>query len=286
MAVRAESESHEDAPGGGAVSPNTLTPPLTPRALGGGGIDRFLRPLHRWVWADPRRSADKLLRFAMTEADGGRDIARAAERTQDALLRRLFLRHATDEQRHAKLFRARGRAILADLASNAGARGGSFEANWLAPGERGLDDLAVDKESEDALLAFLHLSEKAAARRFAVYHHVLTADPATRDVFRDVLKDEAFHMNYTLTQLKRVSPRAYGARLWWARLSRLWKGYLRIASAIANVMGGVVLAVQYFVILPVFALLAKRAAKREPRGWIEAKGAGADGESRSLRSQY
>jgi rubrerythrin len=250
--------------------------------MGGAGIDRVLRPLHRWVWADARRSADKLLRFAATEADGGRDIARAAERTKDALLRRLFLRHATDEQRHAKLFRARGRAILASLPGPAPST--SFEANWLAPGERGLDDLAVDKESEDALLAFLHLSEKAAARRFAVYHHVLTADPATRDVFRDVLKDEAFHMNYTLTQLKRVSPRAYGTRLWWARLSRMWKGYLRIASAIANVLGGVVLAVQYFVILPVFALLAKRAAKREPRGWIEAKDA--DGASRSLRSQY
>jgi rubrerythrin len=293
MVVRAESESEvdaQDAPGGAALAPNALAlaPVLTPRALGGAGIDRFLRPLHRWVWADPRRSADKLLRFAMTEADGGRDIARAAERTEDALLRRLFLRHATDEQRHAKLFRARGRAILASLANDPatrdGRQGGSFEANWLAPGERGLDDLAVDKESEDTLLAFLHLSEKAAARRFSVYHHVLTADPATRDVFRDVLKDEAFHMNYTLTQLKRVSPRAYGARLWWARLSRLWKGYLRIASAIANVMGGVVLAVQYFVILPIFALLAKQAAKREPRGWIETKGA--DGAARSLRSQY
>jgi hypothetical protein len=90
-------------------------------------------------------------------------------------------------------------------------------------------------------------------------------------------------MNYTLTQLKRVSPREYGVRLWWARLSRLWKGYLRIASALANVMGGVVLAVQYFVILPVFAFFAKRAAKREPRGWVEA--GGAEG-ARTLRSQY
>jgi hypothetical protein len=256
--------------------------------MGGAGLDRILRPLHRWVWADAHRSADKLLRFAATEADGGRDIARAAERTGDALLRRLFLRHAMDEQRHAALFRARGRAILASLpAPAAGANAERFQANWLSPGERGLDDLAVDEEREDTLLAFLHLSEKAAARRFVVYHDVLGADPVTRDVFRDVLKDEAFHMNYTLTQLKRVSPREYGVRLWWARLSRLWKGYLRIASAIANVMGGVVLAAQYFLVLPVFAFFAKRAAKREARGWVEA--AGSDGTPRSvrsLRSQY
>jgi rubrerythrin len=252
----------------------------------GAGLDRLLRPLHRWVWSSPRRRADKLLRFAETEADGGRDIARAAERTGDALLRRLYLRHAMDEQRHASLFRTRGRDLLAALQGE-GAEGG-FQANWLAPGERGLDDLAVDQESEDALLAFLHLSEKAAARRFAVYHEVLAVDPATRAVFGDILKDEAFHMNYTLSQLRRVSPRKHGVRLWWARLSRLWKGYLRIASALANVMGGVVLAVQYFVILPVFALMAKRAARRESPGWIETRSASAgEGPAAStLGSQY
>src|SRR5271156_2986346 len=145
------------------------------------GIDRLLMPVHRWVWSDARRRADKLLRFAETEADGGRDIARAAERTGDALLRRLYLRHAMDEQRHANLFRTRGRAILAAL-PKADERTG-FQANWLAPGERGLDDLEIDEESEDSLLAFLHLSEKAAARRFAVYHDVLALDPTTRDVF-------------------------------------------------------------------------------------------------------
>jgi len=96
-----------------------------------------------------------------------------------------------------------------------------------------------------------------------------------------VLKDEAFHMNYTLAQLKRVEPKKHGVRLWWARLTRLWKGYLRIASAIANVMGGIVLAVQYFLILPIFALMAKRSAKKELPGWIDSHES-----SKSLRSQY
>jgi rubrerythrin len=245
------------------------------------GLDVLLRPVHRWVWSDARRRANKLLRFAETEADGGRDIARAAERTRDPLLRRLYLRHAMDEQRHAKLFRARGRDIFARLPAETG--DGSLQAHWLSPGERGLDDLAVDKETEDSLLAFLHLSEKAAARRFATYHQVLTLDPPTRAVFGDILKDEAFHMNYTLSQLKRVSPRKHGARLWWARLSRLWKGYLRFASAIANVMGGVILAVQYFVILPLFALMAKRAAKRQLPGWVDARGTT---QGAALNTQY
>src|SRR4051794_35803539 len=100
------------------------------------GFDRLLRPLHRWVWGDARRRGQKLLRFAQTEADGGRDISRAAELTSDALLRRLYLRHALDEQRHANLFRVRGRAILAELPLESSSNG--FQANWFAPGERGL----------------------------------------------------------------------------------------------------------------------------------------------------
>ena len=239
----------------------------------------MLRPLHRWVWADPHRRAQKLLVFAETEADGGRDLARASEITRDGLLRRLYLRHALDEQRHAEMFRQRGRALLRSLPP--AARGSNVQANWLAPGERGLDDLKVDGEADDSLLAFLHLSEKAAAERFATYHDVVSVDPETQDVFGLILRDEAFHMNYTYAQLRRVSPQRYGMKLWIARASRLWKGYLRISTAIAGLMGGAMLLLQYFVVLPLFALLAKRAAKKEREGWAEPNAAG-----RSLTSQY
>jgi rubrerythrin len=219
------------------------------------------------VWGDAHRRAHKLLRFAETEADGGRDITRAAELTADGLLRRLYLRHAMDELRHADMFRRRGRALLAELPR----REGVSEANWFAPGERGLDDLNVDREHDDTLLAFLHLSERAAAMRFAVYREVLAHDPETRDVFEGILRDEAFHMNYTRKQLERVSPRRHGFRLWMARLNRIWKVYLRFATAFASVMGAVILTVQYFLVLPLFALVAKRQARREVRGWIDSR---------------
>ena len=52
--------------------------------------------LHRWIWQDPERCARKLLTFAETEADGGRDLIRAAELTRDPLLRRLFICQASD----------------------------------------------------------------------------------------------------------------------------------------------------------------------------------------------
>jgi hypothetical protein len=203
-------------------------------------VERILSPVHRWVWRDAHRCARKLLRFAATEADGGRDLSRAAELTADPLLRRLFLRHALDERRHAELFRARGRTMLAAL----GREGGSFEARWLTPGERGSDDLRVEGEGDAALLAFLHLSEKVAAARF-----------------------EVFHMHYTRTQLERIAPERHRRHLWLARASRLWKGYLRLAAALAGRLGTIVLLAQYFLILPLFAFAAKRAARRERPGW-------------------
>jgi hypothetical protein len=224
----------------------------------------MLTPVHRWVWRDAKRRVEKLLRFGETETDGGRDILRAAETTSDPLLRRLYLVHAIDEHRHGELFRRRGAALLRALPPHSKP---AFQADWIAPGGHGLDDLNVDEESDDAWLAFLHLSEKAAASRFTVYRDVMQDDPPTRAVFEEILHDEVFHMNYTLVQLARVSPQRHRSRLWRARLSRLWKGYLRLATAAAGVIGGLFLTIQYFVLLPPFAWFAKRAERQEARGW-------------------
>ncbi len=253
------------------------------KLVGNGGFERVLQPLHRWVWSDARRRAAKLLGFAATEADSGRDMARAAECTGDGLLRRIYLRHSLDEQKHARLFTSRARAIYAALdAAAAEPSASAFEGNWFSPGERGLDALEVDQETDASLLAFLFLSERAGARRFVVYRDVLESDPATRDVFGVVLPDETFHTNYSYAQLRRLSPKHYALHIWKARLGRFWKAYLRTAASVASVMGAVVLGVQYFVVLPLFALMAKRSARKELPGWCEARPAGPG----SLGSQY
>jgi rubrerythrin len=224
----------------------------------------MIQLLHRLVWRNPARRARKLLDFAQTEADGGRDLVRAAELTQDPVLRRLYIVHAADEERHAELFRARGTELLGALPATSTSL---LRLNWMTPGERGLDDLRVDEKSDASLLAFLHLSEKKAAGHFADYVEALRDDAPTTAVFREILRDETFHMNYTLAQLNRVAPRERGLLLWRARAVRLWKAYLRIMSAIAGVIGTVVLTLQYFILIPPFAFLAKRAARREPEGW-------------------
>jgi len=225
----------------------------------------LLRPLQRWVWSDTSRRARKLLRFAETEADGGHDLVRAAEVTPDPLLRRLFLLHARDEQRHADLFRGRGMALLRGLpvASRSG-----YRADWLTPGERGLDDLRIEDLNAESLLAFLHLSEKSAATDFVSYCNVLESDPQTRALFRKVLRDEVYHMDYTLSQLHRVSPQHHRLILWRARLSRLWKAYVRMAVALAGLISRLMLTIVYFTVLVPFACVAKGAARREIPGWF------------------
>ena len=55
--------------------------------------------------------------------------------------------------------------------------------------------------------------------------------------------------------------------MWRARASRLWKRYLRVAASLAGLIGILMLTIQYFIVLPPFAWFAKRAERRESRGW-------------------
>jgi rubrerythrin len=241
------------------------SPPSPPRPTFGA---RLLWPLHRAIWATPQRRARKLLQFAEVEAEGARDLYRAAEVTSDPVLRRRLFAHAREEARHADQFRSRGLAIRRDLTPFRSGRGIS---DALGSGEHGFDDLPVAHENAPELLAFIHLSESAAAREFATYCSVLDADPETRAVLEAIGRDEMSHMRYSLAELERVAPGQARRTLWAARLRRLWQGYLRIATLIANAFATVLLTLQYFILLPPFALLAKRSAGREALGWTRRK---------------
>ena len=242
-------------------------------------LDRLMRPVHQWVWSDSDRRLRKLLTFAEVETDGGRDILRAAEITPDPLLRRLYLEHAIDELHHGDLFRDRGAALVRSRSARSTVLG---TGNPL-PGGHGLDDLRIEGEPDHRLLAFLHVAEKSAAGRFAIYRELVDDDPPTRAIFEQILRDEVFHMNYTYRQLARVSPDAYRRHVWHARAKRLWNRYLRVAAAIAGVAGNTLLRLIYFVVLPPFAWLARRAERREPSGFIPIE---RPRHARSSRTQY
>ncbi len=183
------------------------------RMTRGAPLDRLMRPVHRWVWGDADRRLRKLLTFADVETDGGRDILRAAEVTPIRCCGAstsstpstscvTAICSASAARRCVARARRRPRVLL--------------DGNPL-PGGHGLDDLRIDGEPDHRLLAFLHVAEKSAAGRFAIYRELVDDDPQTRAIFEEILRDEVFHMNYTYTQLTRVSPHAYRRHVWHAR---------------------------------------------------------------------
>lgn len=218
-----------------------------------------LWPLHRALWASPVQRSRKLLEFSRVEAGGGRDLVRAAELTPDPRLRRLFLAHAREEERHAALFRKRGLEVCAERQLRP-RRSGSAEA--------ATDALLVEQEDAASLLAFIHLSECSAAREFRLLRSVLGHDPETQALFARVLRDEEGHMAYSLREVNRIAGDRLRLVLWRARLRRLWRAYLRLATAIADRLSTLLLLAQYFVLIPPFALAAKLAMAREKPGWI------------------
>ena len=189
-------------------------------------MDLLLTPVHRWVWSDVHRRARKLLRFAQTEADGGRDLSRAAELTPRSAPAAALSCATPRTSSGTPCSSARGAATCST--SSRGARSSRRTGSRRASADSTTS--TSRSERDESLLAFLHLSEKAAAGRFVVYGEVLAATSETREVFARILEDEVFHMTYTRKQLARVAPRRQGLRLWLARAGRLWKAYLRIAT--------------------------------------------------------
>src|SRR5260221_3933177 len=116
----------------------------------GAYLDKMMRPVHRWVWADLDRRVRKLLMFAEVETDGGRDILRAAEVTPDPLLRRLYPGHAIDEVRHRDLFRERGGALLHTRPPGNGLFNGTPPSRCHRLGQ-----LPIDRRTRPRLLALL-----------------------------------------------------------------------------------------------------------------------------------
>ena len=80
--------------------------------------------------------------------------------------------------------------------------------NWLAPGERGLDDLQVEARGATSAARLPAPVREGRGARFAIYARRARRRSATRAVFARILRDEAFHMNYTLAAARRGSRRS------------------------------------------------------------------------------
>ncbi len=211
------------------------------------------------AWRGDRRIADKLMGFSATELGSALDMLRAAELTTDPDLRRLFMKHALDEARHAQQFRDAAKQLL----------GRDPE---VRPWERhhALRQDLFERWGVTRFVAFVWISEAKASRQFEVLCGHFSGRPELQDLFARVGRDERYHVAYSKHLLDMWRAEGRGAEVDRAlreiRLSLAWMAWRRAGRRIGELMTLGLMAALYVAVVPVFALL-QRALERPQHGW-------------------
>lgn len=228
--------------------------------------ERLHHALAPLAWSSDRRVAEKLLGFSATEQGSALDMFRATELAQCAEHRRLFLRHALDESRHARRFR--------EVAHQVDARA------------RTRDHERVHAEPQDLyrvlglspFLAFVHVSEARALAQFrALTRHfearaARTTSPRDRllaELFAEIAREEKVHVAYSLHLLRELQgPAAVAKTLARTRRRLAWEAWKRAGARLGARASGLVLALTFIAVLPLFALVMRLTRGGLPRpGW-------------------
>jgi rubrerythrin len=197
-------------------------------------------------WRDPQRAARLFMAFARAERSSHYDLLAAAKSCSDANRRGLYLRHASDEARHATMFALRAQQLAPEL---------------LEP--RADYERLFERLGELGFLAFVHLGELRGRRQLSLYRDELAVlgDERGRALLDAVLVDEARHEAYTGEQLRLVagSERAAARALQRAKLWESWRSWRRLGRASAGFMFGACMFVVYLCLWPLAAIERRRA---------------------------
>jgi rubrerythrin len=221
-----------------------------------GALVRVSAPI---AWRSDRAIAIKLAEFAATEAGSALDMLRAAELEPEPRIRRLFVRHALDEARHARVFREIAQAID----PTCGARLSDY---GRAHGRR--QDL-YERFGRTAFLAFVHLAERRGEAHFRALRSHFEHRPELRATFERIARDERFHVGYSgrlLREIDRREPGSMKRALAKERLRSAWALWRRAGRRIGDLSARTVLALVYMFALWPFALLTRRLDPDRP-GW-------------------
>lgn len=228
-------------------------------------IVRLCAPL---VWRNDRRIAQKLLGFSLTELGSAHDMFRAAELATEPTHRRLFLRHALDEARHARRFRDAALALCPEASPR------PHERRHALP-----QDL-YRRLGPERFLAFVHLSEARAERQFralaAHFSRRAARDPRAAELarlFEDLAREERFHVAYSRHLLQHLFSDADRARRAGRALSRerrslAWAAWKRAGVRLGDRFTTLLMALVFVGVLPVFALALRLGRRGMPSpGW-------------------
>jgi rubrerythrin len=203
----------------------------------------------RWSWrllaTDDRAIAKRLAEFARTEQGSFLTLRLAANQTPSAARAALYLRHAADEARHARLLHTCAEEL----------RG--HRVPLLADGE----DLYALR-GELAFLAFVHHAEGRGRRQFEIIAQELGRQgrAATAEVLRRIASEESHHERYSGRLLRELAAGEESASVELARIRRweAWRLFRRLGRSVAgHVYDAVILAL--VPILAIYGLVLPRA---------------------------
>jgi rubrerythrin len=229
------------------------------------------------TWRSARKRAEKLARFAATEAGSALDMLKAAELEPDPKLRLLFFRHALDEARHAEMFRTAAQRIAASshVPISRYARVHAVRQNLY------------ETLGRERFVAFVAAAERKGQQHFAALAHHFRHDAELHALFDRVEKDERFHVRYAERVLREWARQGGGRAVRRARLSVLrqdaWRAWRRAGRRLGDTLATSVLAVFWLVALPTF-VLAQRVLAPARAGWRTP--AGAPTTLDDMRSQF
>lgn len=201
-------------------------------------------------WRIPGRTWRRLYSFALAEAESALELRCAAALTPDPALAAKFLRHAEDEERHARILVRR-----AELA-----RG----SEPLSPPRPSHEHLYREL-GEEGFLAFVLRGETRGRRQFEAHvRHFESRDAALARALSSILEDERRHESYTRALVMEPSAQNQGARQrarWRDRLYR-WRS---LGSAFSAPLFVLTMGLLYVLTSPL-ALLS-----RPKSGWRESE---------------
>lgn len=210
-----------------------------------------------WTLSNPHRIARHLLAFSHTEAGSALDMLRAAELVDDPALSRLFLHHALDEDRHARLFREAAHRTDPAL------RGSEYD---LARARR--QDL-LERWGLLDFTAFIYLSEREGQRRFEVLAEHFSDDTALHALFHRIAQEEKFHVSYSHKLLRRWTDEGRGREVRLAlmrvRARKAWETWRNAGRMLGDKVARGCVTLVCLLTLPLFAALVRRSS--EKTGW-------------------
>jgi rubrerythrin len=211
----------------------------------------------------PGHSARMLLGFARAELASMLDLRAAAEASPSEARRALYLRHALDEERHARMLHQRGAELMR-------ARG---EAPPSPP--RADTEALFESLGELAFLAFVHRGERRGRMQFEVHRDAFArrGDDKTRALFEALIGDERRHEAYTWELLVEMAGGEIAARAALRRAAawEAWRLWRRAGRALAQLIYMALMSVLFVALLP-WSLLV-RVFRPVRTGWTAPPGA-------------